>query len=100
MAKCLNCIEEAVYVINNTGSHDQSFCETHLPKFYNKNRLPEHVSFISQVKKNAEDAITRAIEEGFLEPTSTVDNPKPTKKKADIKPKAEVEVKTEEVTEE
>lgn len=43
MAKCLNCDDNAVFLIKNQGTLEQEFCDPHLPKMYNKLRLPNIV---------------------------------------------------------
>jgi hypothetical protein len=40
MAKCLNCEENAVFLVQNQGALAQEFCDAHLPKMFNKLALP------------------------------------------------------------
>jgi hypothetical protein len=49
MAKCLNCDDNAVFLIKNQGTLEQEFCDTHLPKMYNKLRLPNIVERLDAV---------------------------------------------------
>ena len=46
--KCIVCNNSATYVINNTGAEVQSFCEVHLPGFYNKKALPHFIETVAE----------------------------------------------------
>ena len=47
MAKCLNCDENAVFLVQNQGALAQEFCDAHLPKMFNKLALPAVVKKIN-----------------------------------------------------
>lgn len=47
MAKCLNCDENAVFLVQNQGALAQEFCDAHLPKMFNKLALPDVVKKIN-----------------------------------------------------
>lgn len=51
MQKCLNCNEPAHYVVQNTGAVTQYFCLSHLPKFINPKKLPDHVVLFKDRKR-------------------------------------------------
>ena len=48
MAKCFNCDNDSVYIINNEGALPQEFCDTHLPKFLTRTNLPPHVKYVNR----------------------------------------------------
>lgn len=81
MAKCLNCAKNATYNVKNMGAPAQDFCGAHLPKFYNKTNLPEHVTVIEDVSKERVETAEK-IE-------AVVETPKPAKKKAVAEAKVE-----------
>lgn len=84
MQKCLNCIEPAHYVVQNTGSATQYFCFNHLPKFINPKKLPDHVVLFAG-RKLPVDVVAEAPA------------PTKTKKKSEPKPEPVVEVVAEEI---
>ena len=47
MAKCLNCDQDAVFLVQNQGALAQEFCDAHLPKMFNKLALPAVVKKIN-----------------------------------------------------
>ena len=49
MAKCLNCEDNAVFLVKNQGTLEQEFCDVHLPKMFNRNSLPNIVHVINAV---------------------------------------------------
>jgi len=49
MAKCLNCDDNAVFLIKNQGTLEQEFCDAHLPNMFNKLRLPNIVERLDDV---------------------------------------------------
>jgi hypothetical protein len=88
MAKCLNCAKNATYNVKNAGAPAQDFCDAHLPKFFNKKNLPEHVTATDdRIKERAEAAANFEAEKAKAE--AAVETPKPVKKKAVAEPKAE-----------
>lgn len=88
MAKCLNCAKNATYNVKNAGTPEQQFCDEHLPKFYNKKNLPDHVTATDdRAKERAEAAANFEAEKAKAE--AAVETPKPAKKKAVAEPKPE-----------
>lgn len=66
MTLCVNCMQESTYIVENSGTPTQTFCDEHLPKFYHKNRLPHNVKLIE------EEQVVEEI---------VVEKPKPARKK-------------------
>ena len=88
MAKCLNCAKNATYNVKNAGALAQDFCDAHLPKFFNKKNLPEHVTATDdRIKERAEAAANFEAEKAKAE--AAVETPKPAKKKAVAEPTPE-----------
>lgn len=71
MAKCLNCDNDSMYIVNNAGTMPQEFCDEHLPKFFTRTNLPEHVKYVTR---------------GPVDPTPVEAPVKTTKKKAAAQP--------------
>lgn len=93
MAKCLNCEKNSTYTVKNVGAPAQEFCDAHLPKFFNKKKLPDNVvSSEDRVKSLLEASARFEEEKAKAEAAAKATTPKSTKKKAVAEPVVETVV--------
>jgi hypothetical protein len=91
MAKCFNCEEIAVFLVQNQGALAQEFCDAHLPMMFNKLSLPAAVTRITETTPYAKIAEAKQAE---------VEAVRAKKKKAAATPVVEEVVVEEEAVEE
>jgi hypothetical protein len=93
MAKCLNCEDNAVFLVQNQGALPQEFCDAHLPKMFNKLSLPSVVK-----KLDAPTTPYAALAAAEAAEVEIVREKARAKKKAAVSEEPVVEESTEEET--